>query len=64
LECAAERRHYVFFVGEEGGPRFWRVQSNLVFVHTTDDYEDFLEKSGIPFEQAKAALERLGPCPG
>jgi hypothetical protein len=31
--------------------------TNLVFVHTTDDYEDFLEKSGILFEQAKAALE-------
>jgi hypothetical protein len=44
LECAAERRHYVFFVGEEGGPRFWRVPSNLVLLHTTDDYEDFLEK--------------------
>jgi hypothetical protein len=28
LECAAEHRHYLFFVGEEGGPRFWRVQSN------------------------------------
>jgi hypothetical protein len=31
--------------------------TNLVFVHTTDDYEDFLEKNGIPFEQAKAGLE-------
>jgi hypothetical protein len=30
--------------------------TNVVLVHTTDDYENFLEKSGITFEQAKAAL--------
>jgi hypothetical protein len=31
--------------------------TNLVFVQTTDDYEDFLEENGIPFGQAKVALE-------
>jgi hypothetical protein len=31
--------------------------TNVVLVHTTDDYENFLEKSGITFEQVKAALE-------
>jgi hypothetical protein len=31
--------------------------TNVVLVHTTDAYEDFLEESGITFEQAKAALE-------
>jgi hypothetical protein len=31
--------------------------TNVALVHTTDDYENLLEKSGITFEQAKAALE-------
>jgi hypothetical protein len=30
--------------------------TNVMLVHTTDDYEHFLETSGLTFEQAKAAL--------
>lgn len=30
---------------------------NLVLVHTTDDYENFIETSGISYEQAKAMLQ-------
>jgi hypothetical protein len=31
--------------------------TNTVLVYTTDDYESFLDKNNIPFEQAKAALQ-------
>ena len=31
--------------------------TNIVLVHTTDNYEEFLDKNGIPFEQARAAME-------